>query len=105
MKIKNLFLLALVAVSMSFASCGDDVDCTETNIEQELESEFTALSDAGTAYFTDPTNSVACEAYRDAINDYIDAIESYRECLNSTEEEEFDESIAEFRTVADDLEC
>lgn len=106
MKMKNLFLLAIVAISMSFASCGDSVDCNdEVALEAELEDELNALITAGVAYAADPTNSDACKAYVDAIKDYIDAIKPYEECLSSTEKEEYDASIAELETISDDLGC
>ena len=107
MKMKNLLLLAFVAISMTFVSCGDDdVDCSdETALEAAIEDETTDLLTTGTAYAQDPTNSDLCNAYADAINAYVDAISPYRECVSSEEKEDFDASLAIIQSAADDLDC
>ena len=103
---KNLFLLAFVAISLSFASCGSDVDCNDTAaFEAEIEAEATALFTTGFAYALDPSNSELCSAYEDAINAYIKVIEPYRECSSGADLVEFDNSLEEIKQALDDLDC
>ena len=103
---KNLFFLALVAISMSFASCGDDVDCNdEAAFQAEIETELDALITTAFAYAFNPTDSDLCNDYKDAINAYIKAIEPYRDCFSGAEKEEFDTDLAETEAALDDLDC
>ena len=107
MKIKNLFLLAFVAISMTFASCGgDDVDCNDdAALEAAIEDETLALFTTGEAYTLDPTNSDLCNDYADAIKDWLDAVDSIKDCVPADEKEEFDSSIEIIESSLDDLDC
>lgn len=62
---KNLFLSALAFVAISFASCGGD-SCDAADITAAVDNISTTL----TAYTADDSKE-NCEAYRDALNDYI----------------------------------
>ena len=103
---ENLFFLAIVAISMSFVSCGSDVDCDdEAAFEAAITTELDDLLTTAFAYAFDPTNSDACNAYKDAINAYVKAVEPYRECATGAELEEFDSGLAEIEAGLDDLDC
>ena len=104
---KNFLLLSLILLSVSIvSSCGgEDIDCTNPNINQEWADEFQAALDAGTAYATDPT-SENCNAYRDALQDYLDVVKDYEECADTPEEQQdFDEAVQEAQGVINTLSC
>lgn len=106
MKMKNLLFLALFAVSMSFVSCGSDVDCDDpAAFEAAVETEIADLFSTAFTYAFDPTNTEACNAYKDAINAYLNAIEPYEDCFSGTEKEEFEADLAETQAALDDLDC
>lgn len=103
---KLICLLFLFSGVLGFSSCGDDVDCSGANFEQELESELNAVISASVAYVLDPTDSGACNAYKDAIEKYIDALKPYRDCAsNAQEEAEFDASLEEAEQELNDVDC
>jgi hypothetical protein len=105
MKMKNLLIFAILALSMSFTSCGSDVDCQdEASFYASIEIEVDAFLDAALTFAFDPT-SENCNAYKDAINAYVKALKPYRDCLSGSDRDEFDATIAESEQSADDLEC
>ena len=100
------FLFALVVSCTVIFSCGKDsaVGCG-SNFYADLENEINGLSDAATAYSTDP--SVAnCEKYKDALGNYFNAFEGLRSCYGvGVNKAEFDAAIKEAQDDLDDWEC
>jgi hypothetical protein len=104
---KNSFsVFILLCGVLCFSSCGDDVDCSGANFEQELQTELNAVISAGVAYSLNPDDSGTCNAYKDAIKKYVDALKPYRECATTSQEEaEFDASLEEAEQELNDIDC
>ena len=104
---KNLFTIIPVAILFIFlSSCGgNDVDCTGTSFSQELSSEINAFTAAATAYSLDP-NSSNCNAYKDALRNYFDAFEPYKDCgENAQQKAEIEADLDEIRDEIDQISC
>src|SRR5688572_21772844 len=89
----NFFLIALLALcSVGFSSCKDDDDdgngCS-TAWSAEVEDELEDMTAAAQAYGSNP-NSTTCNAYKDAAQDYLDALESFLNCDRLTQQERND---------------
>jgi len=73
------FLFILI---LGLGSCKKDSDdspgCT-ANWAAEVQSELTAVSNAAAAYGNNPTHET-CVAYKDAYQDYIDALRPFLKC-------------------------
>ena len=87
---KKLLYSALVVCAFSFASCGGGCDA------DDITAAGNKISEAATAYGTDQSTA-NCEAYRAAINDYIDELD---DCDLVTQE-----TIDAFKASRDDLSC
>jgi hypothetical protein len=80
-----LFALVLMVAVCGLWSCGgdDDNDGCSTAWASELTNEINAMSAAATTYALNPTVA-NCNAYKDAAQDYIDALEPYGNCATLT---------------------
>jgi hypothetical protein len=81
---KKCIPFLFVCVSLFLFSCGGDDgpgDCADLSINfaSEFSSEFQKIVNTGTAFGNDPSSS-NCEAYKDAIRDYIDALRDFEDC-------------------------
>jgi hypothetical protein len=87
MKSKKLFFFfSLILFLGLFSSCGSDgVDCgNSVNWASEINAELTAWTNAATAFSTNPTTE-NCNAYKDAYQDFIDALKPWGDCLSGQE--------------------
>ena len=106
---RNLFLLLAIVSFFSLNSCKKAVDdlvgCSPL-WALEVMDEATALSTASTAYGQDQS-SENCLAYKEACQDYIDAIEPYADCssFSAEQREEVQDSIDETQADLDALTC
>lgn len=83
---KNLLISSCLAsiIVFGFTSCGkDDGAGCSSAWASEVADEVDALTDASQAYALDPTTA-KCNAYKDAAQDYVDALESFRGCSGLT---------------------
>jgi len=100
------FLFALVVSCTFIFSCGKDsvVGCGN-NFYGEIENELTDITTAFTAFSND--QSVAnCENYKDALRDYLNALEGLRSCYGAgTSKAEFDAELKIAQDDLDDWEC
>jgi hypothetical protein len=83
-----------------FACGGDDAaeNCADLSINfaSEFSNEIQAIVNAGTAYGNDPSTS-NCEAYKDAIQDYIDVLRDFEDCAREAgAEDEWLQAINEY---------
>ena len=103
-KITSFIVLCILAF-MTSGCGGDDVDCTEANLEQNWANEFQAVINAGTAYASDPSSG-NCNAYKDALKEYLDVIDDFEECADEVDEQEsFNEALKEANDAIDSLQC
>ncbi len=93
---KYLLFTFLLAAGFMMTSCGgDSVDCMDVAaINQDLADETDAVNDALEAYVTSPTDE-NCNDYKDAINDFIDELQKFRECVPAEDLADWDESISD----------
>ena len=104
MKTKVITMLYLL-LFLFISSCGSDVDCSETNLDQNWAAELQAAINAGNAYYSDET-SVNCSTYKNALNAYLNIIKDYRSCANnSSEEAQFDETIQDAENELNEIDC
>jgi len=105
---KNRFLLlSLVLISVSFFSCGDDASDCSSNfiITNEIQSEISAWSAAAQTFALDQTTE-NCNAYKQAGQDYVDAIEDLQDCANDAGQgAEFTQFLADAQQEIDDIQC
>jgi hypothetical protein len=99
---------SLVIFCYLFISCGSNSPssalCTAT-LNEEFQDELTAVTNAASAYGTDPT-PVNCQTFKDAYLDYIDALEGWENCatLNGSLVE-YNQALDDARESANDIEC
>ena len=100
---KILFLSFFICVL--FIACGDDngVDCTSQEFNGIINNEVQAVNDAGNAWALDPTQA-NCDAFKQAAQDYIDAIEDFGSC-NGISQTEYDQAVQAARAAADAIPC
>jgi len=83
-----------------------DVNCGTNWFNAEgVQNALTDFSNAATAYGTNPTTE-NCSAYKDAANDYIDVLESFRSCaVDQGVLDEWEQSFDSARDSLDALPC
>ena len=108
---KNLFLLCLVTISLSFCACdGSDDDvigpafCNDQTFGEAVADAVSSLSDAATLYANDPSTA-NCEAYRVAAQNYLDEIRRFEGCTLISERDDFRESLREAQASVDMISC
>ena len=96
-----LLLFVIVYFSVEMFSCsgddggGDPSFCGNVWTTQ-LQSEITALANAGVAYSSDPTTAT-CNSYKAAFQGYINALKPFNGCnaWTSQQKKEFQDALAE----------
>lgn len=110
MKLSMSVFLSFFLIFMACSGDDDDVDqvaCAGNNVfvNEAFVEAYGDLIDAGSAYGQNATPE-NCEAYKQAIRDYIDVAESLRNCaIQYGQIEDFDEDIEEAREDVEELEC
>jgi hypothetical protein len=81
MRKKIFFLFFLMFAATSFWGCKDDNDAAPCSAAwaSEVVDEVNAMSAAAQAYALNPT-SATCNAYKQAAQAYVDALEPYGNC-------------------------
>ena len=103
---KFSFALLLLG-SLFIVSCGDDDNdkkgCSP-NWAAELTDELTAVQSAAEAYAEDPTGG-NCNAYKDALQDYINELRPYRDCsaLTGQNRTDFEAALADAEETLQDV--
>jgi hypothetical protein len=112
---KKLFLfMTVVLIGIVSVSCGGDdndandgnVNCNEAfSINAELNEEIQAFATAASNYGTDPS-SQNFQAYKDAANDYLDALQALQDCAEQAGQlNSFNQSLANIQAAFDNLTC
>ena len=83
------FLLFFLAMGFMVVACGDDdpndgnVDCNDSNsLYSEIADEAQTFSDALTAWVNDPTNTGLCNDFKDAAQEYLNALKALEDCAD-----------------------
>jgi len=108
---KTFFLSTLIVISLvfGFTSCGDDDNgggpCSAA-WASEVSDEINTLTAAAQAYGVSPSTTT-CNAYKDAAQDYVDALESYRgsSTLTGTSRTDWENAIASAQASVDAISC
>jgi len=107
---KKIFISLFVLVAVfSFWTCNDDNNndspCSVA-WATELSNEITAVSAAAQAYATNPT-SATCNSYKQAMQDYLDALEPYGNCATLTGQDrtEWQNALDDTQASIDALVC
>lgn len=101
MKLK-FSLLSFVFILIS-VSCGKSVDCDGTAFVNDINSEIQALNSAGQAWATDPTPA-NCDAYKKAANNYLDAVEDYKDC-DELDQVQYQQVLDQAREAVNSISC
>lgn len=111
MKLLKLSFLLVLFLGL-FSSCGDDeddavVDCANANatFATAFSEELNNINEVSTEYAMNPTTE-NCNAFKNAYNDYLDAIEAYEDCAREAGQlAEWNQALAETREALNDIEC
>ncbi|TXB67929.1 hypothetical protein [Phaeodactylibacter luteus] len=79
--------------------CGDNYD-----FSVELADELQAISETVNAYANDPTTA-NCEAYRQALLNYVDALEDAEPCILPGQRDAYDAALDQSRQDIMDISC
>tara|TARA_R110002096_G_scaffold284566_3_gene478574 strand:+ start:367 stop:699 length:333 start_codon:yes stop_codon:yes gene_type:complete len=104
----GLIGLSVFALSI-ITACNKDNDndgpCRGyVNWSLSVSDEAAALSAAASAYGQDPS-SANCVKYKEAYNDYIDALDSQSNCVPASQRAAFDQSLDDARDELNNLPC
>ena len=109
---KRITFLTLMFLGLTaFISCSENDEPNEPGIcgttwAVAIEDEATAFSAALQAYASDPTTE-NCQAYKVALQAYIDALKPYGDCTTLTGQQraDWEAAVAEAEAGIDDIEC
>ena len=88
-----------------FSSCDNDDPDPSCSYVTEVQDELQAVTDAGTAWGNDPTNVAKCNAYKAALQDYIDALEDHDNCVPGSQQDEYDQSLEDAQNSINPFQC
>jgi hypothetical protein len=105
---KIFFSLFLVMVVFGFWTCdknNNNDSCTGA-WASELNNEITAMSNAAQVYASNPTVA-NCNAYKQAAQDYLDALEPYGNCATLTGQDRvaWQNALDSAQQSVDNLDC
>ncbi len=104
---RTLLSLLVVFLVLGLGSCKKDKDPVNcANWALEVEDELTAAMVAAITFGMDETTE-NCNAYKEAMEDYINVAEQFVDCegLTADEREELEDSIEGAQEELDDLNC
>lgn len=104
---KLLVCILMGGLIMAAPACkDDDDDPVNCNYLTEVQDEIDALTAAANAWGADPSNATKCQAYKNAAQDYLDALESHVECAASAgQEDELQQAINDAQIQVDQIQC
>jgi hypothetical protein len=104
--LKNLFAVLALVASIGFVGCKDDDPVSCSDWAQQLQDELNAYSQALNEWSADPTNDAKCNAYRDALQDYLDEAEGLEECAsNAGQGTQYQQAIDAAQDALDNFQC
>lgn len=81
---KSILSAVLIMASLLCFSCKDDdgpAGCTDW--ATEVQAEVEAVTSTGTAWSNDPSNTAKCQAYKNALQAYVNALADAEGCANA----------------------
>jgi multidrug efflux pump subunit AcrA (membrane-fusion protein) len=103
---KLLACLLLGIVVLTYSCKKDDDDPVGCNYATEVQDEVNALTEAATAYSSDPTNLAKCQAYKTAYQNYLNALEDHVDCAAlSGQQAELQSAIDQAQAQLDAFQC
>ena len=113
MKVSNLTMILLLAFA-AMVSCKeekkDDNNTPNNNVgcnyvwSERLADEAAALSQAASAYASDPTTA-NCEAYRQALLDYLNEADNVIDCVPQASLAQYQQAVDAAKASANSLQC
>lgn len=106
----RLLLLGLLAFTLFTTSCGGDDDgigpgfCTSETFGNDISAAVMRLSEAATAYSTDPT-ATNCNAYKTAAQNYLDEVRRFEDCATLNTRQDFRDALREAEESVDMIQC
>jgi hypothetical protein len=103
---KLLACLLFATVVLTYSCKNDDDDPVGCNYATEVQDELNAVTEAATAFGNDPTNAAKCQAYKDAYQDYLNALDDHIECAAlSGQQAELQAAIDDAQAALDAFQC
>ena len=100
---RNYFPLFVVGF-LFLLSCGDDpVTCDQNSFVNDINAEITDLNNAIQAYGTEQTSD-NCNAWKDAAQNYLDAVERYDSC-DGLDQAQFQDALQQARDAVNSIPC
>ena len=107
--IKSLLSVVLLSATLLCIGCKDKDDDNPVNCNNwasEIADEAQAVTDAGVAWGSDPSNTQKCNAYRDALQDYVDVLEASENCATQAgQHDDWQEIIESAQLAVNNLQC
>jgi hypothetical protein len=94
--------LCIIAIPFVSSCKKDPVTC---NWVTEVQDELNAVTAASEAYSNDPLNSVKCQAYKDAFQNYLNALEDHKGCVPDEQSAQLQDSIDAAQISLNNLSC
>lgn len=108
-KTKLLAIVCLVATTVTTISCSKNnplnpLGCGSGTWAIQVSDEAAAWASAASDFSSDPTTA-NCQTYKNAANDYLNALDGVRACVAGVSQAEFNEAIAEAKQDVDEADC
>jgi hypothetical protein len=106
----KLFLIGCFAATMVVTtSCSKNnplnpLGCGNGTWALQVSDEAAAWGQAASAYSSDPSPA-NCTSYKNAANNYLNALEGVRGCVAGVSQAEFNEAINEAKNEVDETDC
>ena len=103
---EKLLVCMLFGIVVFSIGCKKDDDPVGWNYATNVQDEVNALSTAATEYGNDPTNTAKCQAWKDAYQNYLNALEDNVECATvNGQEAELQSAINQAQAALDGIQC
>ena len=103
---EKLLVCMLFGIVVFNIGCKNDDDPVGCNYATEVQNEVNALSTAATEYSNDPTNTAKCQAWKDAYQNYLNALEDNVECATlSGQQAELQSAIDQAQASLNAIQC
>ena len=103
---EKLLVCMLFGIVVFSIGCKKDDDPVGCNYATEVQNEVNALTAATDAYVADSTNPVKCQAWKDAYQDYLNALEAHKECAAlSGQQAELQSAIDQAQASLNSIQC
>lgn len=98
-------IAGICIIAIPFFNACKDNDPDPCNYATEVQDEYDAFAAALTAFTNDPTNVDKCNAYKNSLQDYVNALEDHDGCVPAGQEDEYQQSLDQAQAAIDALQC